>query len=248
MSSLYAHLGLTPAADDAAVAAAVADLAAEEATGRMLTAEERYALETLRSPEGRNAYDHMLEQVLDRAAAPAATAVAIANASPSGNGLRIVSIVSVVALVIYAVVSYNQEQARKEVVKVAKQAAEKAAAIEAEIRQRQIALEREASTGSVSRQPAPDDGERQVSEREDHLRQFQAEQQAMERHAQLDLERLRAEERKLRSAKEREEAERQRLARDELERANRAIAAAERELCLTARANNNQAEVLRRCR
>jgi hypothetical protein len=235
--SLYSELELHPASDNAIVNDVIAKLSAAEAQGRVLSAEERYAIQMLRDPVSREQYDRkLLEELSRQDAAPEAVDVS-QRGTILGRPISVIAMVGVLAIIVFATLAVYQEKSRKELVREALQMAQQAEAARLE-------RERQAAAVAAERQAEAADQAAQMAEQQATMRQRQIDDQARLRTTQIEYQHEQMEERKRQSALAKQQAE----ARMEQEKTRRTIYETERELCLTARRNNNAGEMTRWCR
>lgn len=235
--SLYDELGLPPASDDGTVSHLIASLREAETQGRVLSAEERYAIQMLGDAVSREQYDRKLLEELSR---PEGETQRIEEAPRGGFEIRPMSLVGVVgllAVISFAALGFYQEQSRKELARETLRVQQQAEAARLE-REKQVAAERAAQQAEAAERSA------QVAEQQALLRQRQIDDQARIRYTQMEIQQEQAEERKRQAALARQQSE----ARAEQEKVRRTVYETERELCLTARRNNNLGEATRWCR
>lgn len=235
--SLYDELGLPPTSDDAAVSDFIAALREAEARGRVLSAEERYAIQLLGDAAGREQYDRKLLEELSR---PAGEILKIDEPQRGRFEIRPLSMLASVgflAIAAFAALGFYQEQSRKELVKETLRMQQQAEAARLE-REKQAAAERAAQQAEAAERNA------QAAEQQALLRQRQIDDQARIRSTQMEIQLEQVEERKRQVALARQQSE----ARAEQEKVRRTVYETERELCLTARRNNNLGEMTRWCR
>lgn len=236
--SLYDELDLHPANDEATVSHAIASLRAAEAQGRVLSAEERYAIQMLGDTASREQYDRKLLEELSRPeAAGQKNEAPLPRDAFEIRPLNLIGVVGLLAVLAFAALGFYQEQSRKELVRETLRAQQQAEATRLE-REKQAAAERSAQQAEAAERAA------QLAEQQTLLRQRQIDDQARIRSTQMEIQLEQAEERKRLAALARQQAE----ARAEQEKIRRTVYETERELCLTARRNNNLGEVTRWCR
>lgn len=235
--SLYSELELHPASDNATVNDVIAKLAEAEAQGCVLSAEQRYAIQMLQDPVSREQYDRkLLDEMSRQEAAPEAFEES-QRGTVLGRPLNLIAIVAVLAIIVFATVAMYQEKSRKELAREALQMQQQAQAARLE-RERQAAAEAAARQAEAAARQA------EMAEQQAALRQHQIDDQARLRTTQIEYQQEQMEERKRQAALAKQQAE----ARMEQEKSRRAIYETERELCLTARRNNNAGEMTRWCR
>ena len=235
--SLYSELELNPASDNATVNDVIAQLSAAEAQGRVLSAEERYAIQMLRDPVSREQYDRkLLEELSRQEAAPEAVEVS-QRGTILGRPISVIAIVAVLAIIVFATLAVYQEKSRKELVREALQMQQQAEAARLE-------RERQAAAEAAARQAEAVERQAEMADQQAAMRQHQIDDQARLRTTQIEYQQEQMEERKRQAALARQQAE----ARMEQEKTRRTIYETERELCLTARRNNNAGEMTRWCR
>lgn len=235
--SLYSELELNPASDNATVSDVIAQLSAAEAQGRVLSAEERYAIQMLRDPVSREQYDRKLLEELSRQEAVAETVEVSQGGAILGRPLSVIALVALLAIIVFATLAVYQEKSRKELVREALLMQQQAEAARLE-------RERQAAAEAAERQAEAAERQAEMAEQQAALRQHQIEDQARLRTNQIEYQQEQMEERKRQAALAKQQAE----ARMEQEKTRRTIYETERELCLTARRNNNAGEMTRWCR
>lgn len=235
--SLYSELDLKPASDDETVSQVIASLCEAEAQGRVLSAEERYAIQTLRDPVSREQYDRKLLEELSRPDGEAESAGESQRDAFLGRPLSTVAFVAVLAIAVFAALGIYRENSRRELVKETLRVQQQAEAARLE-------RERLAAAEAAERQAEATMRSAQLSEQQGILRQRQIDDQMRLRTTQIEYQQEQAEERKRQYALAKQQAE----ARAEQEKARRTVYETERELCMTARRNNNSGEIMRWCR
>lgn len=235
--SLYSELDLHPASDNASIDNVIAKLCEAEAQGRVLSAEERYAIQMLRDPVSREQYDRKLLEELSRRDADPENFEESQRGAVQSRPLSMVAIVAMLAVIVFAGIAVYQERSRKELIREALQMQQQAEAARAE-------RERQAAAEAAERQAEATEQAAQRAEQQATLRQRQIDDQSRLRTTQIEIQQEQMEERKRQSALAKQQAE----ARMEQEKTRRTIYETERELCLTARRNNNAGEMTRWCR
>lgn len=235
--SLYSELELHPASDNAAVNDVIAKLSEAEAQGRVLSAEERYAIQMLRDPVSREKYDRKLLEELSRQDAAPEAFEESQRGTILGRPISVIAIVAVLAIIVFATLAVYQEKSRKELIREALQMQQQAEAARLE-------RERQAAAAAAERQAEATEQAAQMAEQQTTMRQHQIDDQARLRTTQIEYQQEQMEERKRLAALAKQQAE----ARMEQEKTRRTIYETERELCLTARRNNNAGEMTRWCR
>lgn len=235
--SLYSELELHPASDNATVNDVIAKLSEAVAQGRVLSAEERYAIQMLRDPVSREQYDRKLLGELSRQDAAPEAFEESQRGTILGQPLSVIAIVAVLAIIVFAATAVYQEKSRKELVREALQ-------MQQQVEVARLERERQAAAAAAERQAEATDQAAQIAEQQATMRQRQIDDQVRLRTTQIEYQHEQIEERKRQAALAKQQAE----ARMEQERTRRTIYETERELCLTARRNNNAGEMTRWCR
>jgi len=230
--SLYGFLGLSARSDDGAIARAVRTMKEAETQGRALSAEEQYAIRTLGDPAARERYDRNLLDSLARID-PVPPADDPTGPEKSRSLVHVAAAVMLIAIAAYAGLGYYRESARKEADAMAAKARE--AALQAE------------RIESAARREAAAEAARVQAEAAERTSSLAAEREAA-RQQEVDLRNRQNEERRYLADQQRERYEKEREARAEQEKSRRAVMDAERELCTTARRNNNVGAVARWCK
>lgn len=230
--SLYGYLGLSARSDDGAIGKAVQAMKEAETRGRALSAEEQYAIRTLGDPVARERYDRGLLESLTRID-PVSPTGSDAGAEKSRSPVHVAAAVMLIAIAAYAGLGYYRESARKEADAMAARARE--AAIQAE------------RIESAARREAAAEAARVQAEAAERASSLAAERESARQH-EADQRNRQNEERRYLADQQRERSEKEREARAEQEKSRRAVMDAERELCATARRNNNVGAVARWCR
>lgn len=239
-NSLYSELGLNPAVDTTTAGNAIVRLREAEAQGRILSAEEKYAIQTLGDPASREQYDRKLLEELMRQEADANAGsdpqIATRKGAPLGTTARI----ALAAIVVAVAFGIYQD-------KVSKDRAREALRIQELALQAETArIEHERQTAAEAMRIQADLAERvtQLAEHQITQRQQQIDNQMRIRTTQIEMQQEQLEERKRQSALARQQAE----TRAEQEKARRTVYETERALCLTGRRNNNAGEIQRWCK
>ncbi|MCK9381478.1 MAG: hypothetical protein M0P95_10495 [Sulfuritalea sp.] len=235
--SLYSELDLRPTSDDTTVSQVIAQLREAEAKGRMLSAEEGYAIQTLRNPVGREQYDRKLLEELSRSDDEPEISEELQRGTILGLPRSMVAVIAALAVAVFATLGIYQEKSRKESIREALQVQQQAEAARLEREKQAVAEASERQAEAAARAA-------ELTEQQAISRQRQIDDQARLRTTQIEIQQEQAEERKRQFALSKQQAE----ARAEQEKIRRTIYETERELCLTARRNNNSGEMMRWCR
>ena len=244
-NSLYTELGLTPACSEQAVDLSIASLRGSEKLGRVLSAEEKYAIQILGDPLAREQYDRKLLDILSHQEA----LPNVADDTRKGSGLGRLGMVVGLAVTVIGIgvaLSFKADKPKPESASAAATATTTATVEKDEAGADRAVLGRAASTETLRYDVA--DRSARLAEQQQSFRERQFEEQVRLRSVQMEVQREQQEERKRQADRARELADRQRQERIEQESARRTVAETERELCITARRNNNPGAVMRWCK
>lgn len=237
--SLYSLINLPASSSDADIQREILAVKQKEALGAALSAEELYAIQTLGDPVSREHYDRKLLSTFSRAEESSASFSQPVSAR-SINPVNIAAIVALVAIAAYSGLGVYREQVRKETEVAASKVRESAI----KVHESAIAAE---STDRSSRR----DSEAALALQREEIRRQSlnlAADRETARQREIDYQRNQAEERRLLAEQQKVRQDKEREVRAQQESAQRAVVEAERELCLTARRNNNVGAVQRYCK
>lgn len=231
--SLYSQLNLSASSEDEAIARETAAVKSKAAEGAALSAEDLYAIQTLGDPVRREQYDRKL---LDTLSPVEPGPVSFAPSVPGNSispAIHIIAAVALIAIAAYSGLGYYNARNRHETTIAATKV-------------REAAILTESSSRNAHRE-AIEAAAQQKAEASARVAEIAAQREAS-RQREIDLQQFNAEERRLLAEKQKASQDREREARIEQEAARRMVIEAERELCVTARRNNNPGAIMRYCR
>lgn len=237
--SLYSQLNLHASSSDADIQRGISAVKEKESLGAALSAEEQYAIQTLGDPVSREHYDRRLLDTFS-GAKEGSPSLSQPVSARSINPANLAAIVALVAIAAYSGLGVYREQVRKE----AEIAANKVRESAIKVHESAIAAE---STNRFSQRGTEAALALQREEVRSQSLSLAADRE-MARQQEIDRQRSQAEERRLLAEQQKARQDKEREVRAEQESARRAVAEAERELCLTARLNNNVGAVQRYCK
>lgn len=231
--SLYSQLNLSANSEDRAIAHEIASAKAKVAQGATLSAEELYAIQTLGDPASREQYDRKLLDTLSPVeAGPASFAPAVPGNSINPT-IHIAAAVVLIAIAAYSGLGYYTARVRNETAIAA-------------ARVQEAVILKESSNRSAHRE-AMEAAAQLRAEASARSVDIDAERE-MARQREIDRQQFQAEERRVLAEQQKARQDRERETRIEQEATRRMVIEAERDLCVTARRNNNPGAIARYCK
>lgn len=237
--SLYSQLNLSASNSDADIQREILTVKEKEALGAALSAEEKYAIQTLGDPVSREQYDRRLLDTFSQAEhGPPSFGPPLPGKKV--NPANLAAVVALIAIAAYSGLGVYREQVRKETEIAANKVREAA------VKVRESAVIAETNNRS-SRREADEALAVHKEEVRNQALALAAERE-MARQREIDYQRNQAEEHRQQAEQQKARMEVERNSRMEQENARRAVAEAEQELCMTARRNNNLGAAQRYCK
>lgn len=231
--SLYSQLNLSANSEDGAIAHEIASAKAKAAQGATLSAEELYAIQTLGDPASREQYDRKLLDTLSPVeAGPASFAPAVPG-NAINPAIHIAAAVVLIAIAAYSGLGYYTTRVRNETAVAA-------------ARVQEAVILKESSNRSAHRE-AMEAAAQLRAEASARSVDIEAERE-MARQREIDRQQFQAEERRVLAEQQKARQDRERETRIEQEATRRMVIEAERDLCVTARRNNNPGAIARYCK
>lgn len=231
--SLYSQLNLSASSEDGAIAHEIASAKAKAAQGATLSAEELYAIQTLGDPASREQYDRKLLDTLSPVEAGPASFAPTAPRNSINPAIHIAAAVVLIAIAAYSGLGYYTARVRNETAIAA-------------ARVQEAVILKESSNRSAHRE-AMEAAAQLRAEASARSVDIDAERE-MARQREIDRQQFQAEERRVLAEQQKARQDRERETRIEQEATRRMVSEAERDLCVTARRNNNPGAIERYCK